>query len=79
MSFDLTVYQAGYCTIQEKLMLRDGRWKPTHVPALFFVLDHPTHGRTLIDTGYAPRLDHRHRLISVQHFAPTDPHNNQRR
>ena len=54
--FTVTVYQAGHCTAPEKLIMRDGRWQSTTLPALFFLLEHAEHGRILVDTGYAPRI-----------------------
>lgn len=46
----------GYCLASEHLMLRGGRRKQIKCPAVAVLLEHPTHGFLLFDTGYAPRV-----------------------
>lgn len=55
-SVGLTVLQAGTFHQHEALMIRGGAWRPVAIPALFALIEHPTHGPILFDTGCAPRI-----------------------
>ena len=59
----LTVLDTGFCTGLEAAALRGGRRVRLEFHALAFLLEHPTEGLTLFDTGYAPRV-----LGAMRHF-----------
>ncbi|WLR51154.1 MBL fold metallo-hydrolase [Bacillus tianshenii] len=48
-----TTFSSGHCTQLEKITNTAGRWKNVAFPALYFLLQHPTKGNILFDTGYA--------------------------
>lgn len=50
------VIEAGSCVHVERLVVREGRWRPVRLPVLVGVLRHPVHGVVLFDTGLAPRV-----------------------
>jgi|GEM_PF-3960431 hypothetical protein len=56
MPVKLTLLSAGYCNGQENHTLRNGRRVSRRYPALFALLQHPTEGYILFDTGYARRF-----------------------
>lgn len=45
--------EAGHCTHPECVALRGGRWASLRFPALCGVIEHPTRGVILFDTGYS--------------------------
>lgn len=51
---ELTVLSSGTCSQLEVFLGRDGRWRPTRIPALFTYIEHPAYGPILFDTGYSP-------------------------
>ncbi len=52
----VTWLKTGYCTHPEAITLRGGRWRTTQFPALVALLQHPTEGYILFDTGYSERF-----------------------
>ena len=59
----LSLLQAGYCLHPGFVVARGAGLRPLRFPALVALIDHPTAGPVLFDTGYAPRvLDATHRL-----------------
>ncbi len=52
----LTLFEAGYCHHIERVAVRGGAWRPVVFPARVALLEHPTRGRFLFDTGYTPRF-----------------------
>ncbi|WP_336912336.1 MBL fold metallo-hydrolase [Runella sp.] len=56
MPVKLTLLSAGYCNGQENHTLRNGRRVSRRYPALFALLQHPTEGYILFETGYARRF-----------------------
>ncbi|WNO08301.1 MBL fold metallo-hydrolase [Teredinibacter sp. KSP-S5-2] len=52
----LTLLKVGYCCHPEAIAVRGGSWKPVQFPAVVGVLQHPTQGVILFDTGYAPHF-----------------------
>lgn len=44
----------GFCTHPEKIILPHQPWKARVFPALFSLIEHPTQGLILFDTGYTP-------------------------
>ncbi len=55
-TLDYQVLDTGYCLANEAHLMRGGRRQTVHCHALVALLHHPTHGWTLWDTGYAPRM-----------------------
>lgn len=55
-SVRVTVLDTGYCTVSSSLVARGTGWHPVRCHAPAFLLQHPTRGALLFDTGYAPRL-----------------------
>ena len=51
----LRLLEAGSCLAPERVMRRDGRWARVRVPAGVALIEHPSEGVVLVDTGYAPR------------------------
>ena len=56
MSVNVTLLSAGYCLGQEHHTLRNGSRKILRFPALFALIEHPTEGYILFDTGYTRRF-----------------------
>ena len=52
----LTLYDTGHCVVSEHQVLRGGARRPLEIHALAALLEHPRHGATLFDTGYAMRM-----------------------
>ncbi|MEL7502053.1 MAG: MBL fold metallo-hydrolase [Cyanobacteria bacterium J06554_6] len=52
----VTWLKTGYCTHPEAVTLRGGRWQSAQFPALVALLQHPTEGYILFDTGYSQRF-----------------------
>ena len=53
----------GYCLASEHHVMRGGEHKTFKAHALVVLLEHPTAGRILFDTGYAPRVK-----LAFKHF-----------
>jgi glyoxylase-like metal-dependent hydrolase (beta-lactamase superfamily II) len=49
----LRVLEAGSCVHPEHIVLQNRRLTPLRFPALYAVLEHPSHGLCLFDTGYS--------------------------
>lgn len=56
MNLSFSLLCAGYCTHREKMSMRSGSWKTVKFPALFALIEHPSLGILLFDTGYAERF-----------------------
>lgn len=56
MPVKLRMIQAGYCTHPERVVLGGGSWKSCRFPAMVGVIEHPTEGLMLFDTGYSHRF-----------------------
>ncbi len=52
----LTVLKAGVCLAPEPAVVTGGRLRIMRVPALFGLMEHPTQGPVLFDTGYHTRF-----------------------
>ena len=52
----LQFFDAGYCLHPELVVLRNGQIKPMRFPSMFAVIQHPTEGVILFDTGYSLRF-----------------------
>jgi hypothetical protein len=50
------ILYAGSCSHPEGMVLRGASWKPAVFPALVALLEHPTKGLALFDTGYTARF-----------------------
>ncbi len=48
----VTLLSAGHCLSKEHHVFRDGQRRMMRFPATFVLLEHPTHGNMLLDTGY---------------------------
>lgn len=49
-------FDTGYCTARASLVAQGTGWHEIECHAPAFLLEHPSHGVTLFDTGYAPRI-----------------------
>ncbi|MGZ3672105.1 MAG: MBL fold metallo-hydrolase [Bdellovibrionota bacterium] len=49
--------EGGHCRHMEKSTYREGSFKTRAYPSFFGVLEHPTEGLFLFDTGYSPRFE----------------------
>jgi glyoxylase-like metal-dependent hydrolase (beta-lactamase superfamily II) len=52
----INILHAGYCTAPEHIAIHGGRWRSIHFPAMFALLQHPSFGPMLFDTGYSYRF-----------------------
>jgi len=52
----INILHAGYCTAPEHIAISGGRWRGIHFPAMFALLQHPSFGPMLFDTGYSYRF-----------------------
>lgn len=52
----VTMFDTGFCIARASLIARGTGWHNVQCHAPAFLLQHPTHGSILFDTGYAPRL-----------------------
>ncbi len=52
----LTLMVAGYCTLPEFMTLKGGQRQSVPFPATFALLEHPTQGPILFDSGYTARF-----------------------
>ncbi|MFF2155339.1 MBL fold metallo-hydrolase [Paenibacillus chitinolyticus] len=52
----LTMHCTGTCKQLEILSLNGGKWRSIAFPGLFAMLEHPSKGLILFDTGYSPRF-----------------------
>lgn len=52
---ELSIMRAGVTHTIERLFMPGGRWKRIDVPAMFALIQHPTEGYILFDTGYSRR------------------------
>jgi glyoxylase-like metal-dependent hydrolase (beta-lactamase superfamily II) len=52
----LTLLEAGHCQFPEHVTRGRGSWAPARFPALFALIEHPTAGLTLFDTGYGTQF-----------------------
>ncbi len=53
---DCHILDTGYCMAHESTMIQGGRRQQVACHALVALLQHPTHGWILWDTGYAPHM-----------------------
>jgi glyoxylase-like metal-dependent hydrolase (beta-lactamase superfamily II) len=67
------IFDTGYCTVPEYLLVKTGRFRRVPVHAIAALLRHPTHGWFLFDTGYAPRILDATRAFPFQFYGWTTP------
>jgi glyoxylase-like metal-dependent hydrolase (beta-lactamase superfamily II) len=72
-SANLSIMQAGYCTMPEHVVLPDRPWKPVPFPAMFALIEHPKFGPMLFDTGYSPRFFEQTRRYPNKLYAKVTP------
>jgi glyoxylase-like metal-dependent hydrolase (beta-lactamase superfamily II) len=63
----------GYCTASEHHVMRGGERRTFKAHALAVLLEHPTAGRILFDTGYAPRVRLAFKHFPFQFYAAMTP------
>ena len=56
MEVDIKIFDAGYCTHLERMIMKGGRYKVKKFPAMFMLITHPEYGYILFDTGYSERF-----------------------
>lgn len=56
LNMKINILHAGYCTAPEHIAIHGGRWRSIHFPAMFALLQHPSFGPMLFDTGYSYRF-----------------------
>ncbi|RMG61649.1 MAG: MBL fold metallo-hydrolase [Bacteroidetes bacterium] len=56
MSLNYHFLSTGYCTAHEAITERGGRWRSIRFHAICVLIQHPTAGYVLFDTGYSPRF-----------------------
>jgi len=50
---NISIFNAGYCTCPEHLAIQGGKWRNIRFPAMFALIEHPSFGPMLFDTGYS--------------------------
>ncbi len=50
------IFSTGYCKNWERIVVSDGHWRIVKFPSLCALIEHPTRGYILFDTGYSPRV-----------------------
>jgi glyoxylase-like metal-dependent hydrolase (beta-lactamase superfamily II) len=55
-SVTLSILDTGFCTARSSMIARGTGWSEIRCHAPAFLLQHPTAGAMLFDTGYAPRI-----------------------
>src|SRR5690625_6199902 len=73
MGIILSLYQAGYCTQRADIVLQDEKRKEMKLPALFSLIEHPTHGYILFDTGYSERFYEATAVVPYSIYAKVTP------
>ncbi len=58
MSIPYQLFEAGFCKHCERMTLKSGRLGSCEYPALCALINHPTKGYILFDTGYTERFYH---------------------
>lgn len=53
MQVQLQLLKGGHCTHKEKMVWRKGQSKTVAFPSMFALIEHPTEGPILFDTGYS--------------------------
>lgn len=69
----LKLFQGGYCTHQERMVLRTGRKEQIRFPSMFALIEHPKHGYILYDTGYSPRFHEATKYFPASIYARLTP------
>ena len=69
----LSLLAAGYCTHPEYIVMRGGRRNSVPFPAMFALLEHPTRGPILFDTGYTARFYEETRRFPASLYAKITP------
>jgi glyoxylase-like metal-dependent hydrolase (beta-lactamase superfamily II) len=72
-SVKLQVLEAGSCMHPEHIVLSSWRLSPLRFPALYAVIEHPTEGLCLFDTGYSQRFVEATRPFPERLYAWTTP------
>ncbi len=52
----LSLFSAGYCPLKEKMMAEGGRKTKMPYPSLVALIEHPSFGPIVFDTGYSERM-----------------------
>lgn len=73
MEVELTFFAAGYCTHDERMVLRTGAARPQVFPSMFALIRHPSRGYILYDTGYSPRFHGETRRFPASIYAKLTP------
>lgn len=73
MTIKITFFKAGYCIHPEAILIQGGRWKTSTFPALFALIEHPSYGSILFDTGYSDRFFQETRRFPFRLYALTTP------
>lgn len=69
----LKLYECGYCTHPEKIILPNGTMKPIKFPAIVGLLNHPKRGYILFDTGYASYFNQATKKFPYSLYAKLTP------
>ncbi len=69
----INILHAGYCTAPEHIAMHGGRWRTIHFPAMFALLQHPTFGAMLFDTGYSYRFFEETKKFPMRLYRWTTP------
>ncbi len=69
----VTWFEVGYCTHPEAIVLPGGRWQSVQFPALVALIQHPTLGNILFDTGYSDRFFRETRTFPNRLYALVTP------
>jgi len=67
------ILKAGHCSNIGRLVWGDGKWKKVYFPALCMLLEHPTKGYMLIDTGYSSHFKKETKRFPFSVYAKVTP------
>jgi len=73
MDLKATFFTTGYATALKRIAQRGSAWKEIKFHATCVLLEHPTEGYILFDTGYAPRFFAETRKWPMKIYAKATP------
>jgi glyoxylase-like metal-dependent hydrolase (beta-lactamase superfamily II) len=73
MSLRFWMFDTGFCTANQAQIMRGHSRKIIKTHALAFLLEHPSEGKILFDTGYAPRVPQSFKQFPFQALAMLTP------
>lgn len=73
MTVKLSLFAAGSCVHPEGVIMKGAPMRTCVFPALVALIEHPTHGTLLFDTGYSERFHHETATYPNRFYAKLTP------